>query len=44
MLNEILKDPVLYISFGGLGIVLALCLFYVVYFLRNVMNAPEPKN
>jgi len=37
--QEFINDPVIFISFTGLAIVLALCVFYAVYFMYKINNA-----
>jgi preprotein translocase subunit SecY len=39
--HEFLNDPVIFISFTGLAIVIGLCIFYAVYFIYKVGNAEE---
>jgi len=34
--QEFLNDPVIFISFTGLAIVVGLCIFYAVYFMYKV--------
>ncbi|WP_231732125.1 DUF3149 domain-containing protein [Rheinheimera sp. EpRS3] len=34
--QEFLNDPVIFISFTGLAIVIGLCIFYAVYFMYKV--------
>lgn len=41
MLNTLMNDPVVLISFIGLGIILGSCGFYVWYFLKNIDEAKE---
>lgn len=36
-----IKDPVVLFSFGGLAIVLAICSFYVFYFLKQIKAADQ---
>lgn len=36
-----LTDPVIFISFTGLAIVIALCVFYAVYFISKVKAAGQ---
>lgn len=37
--HEFTNDPVIFISFTGLAIVLALCVFYAVYFVYKTSHA-----
>ena len=39
--HEFSNDPVIFISFTGLAIVIGLCIFYAVYFMYKVSNAEE---
>lgn len=39
--HEFLNDPVIFISFSGLAIVIGLCIFYAVYFIYKVGNAED---
>lgn len=39
--HEFLNDPVIFISFTGLAIVIGLCIFYAVYFMYKVSNTEE---
>ena len=34
--QEFINDPVIFISFTGLAIVIGLCIFYAVYFVYKV--------
>ncbi|GAB2926854.1 DUF3149 domain-containing protein [Rheinheimera gaetbuli] len=34
--QEFINDPVIFISFTGLAIVIGLCIFYAVYFIYKV--------
>ncbi|WP_269082386.1 hypothetical protein [Thalassomonas viridans] len=34
--TTLLKDPVVWFSFGGLAIVLAICAYYVYFFMKNI--------
>ncbi|MDP4529055.1 DUF3149 domain-containing protein [Alkalimonas delamerensis] len=34
--QEFISDPVIFISFSGLAIVIGLCIFYAVYFLYKI--------
>ncbi|WP_258872718.1 hypothetical protein [Thalassotalea euphylliae] len=36
ILKSFFNDPVFWFSFGGLAIVLAICTFYVYFFLKNI--------
>jgi hypothetical protein len=42
LLKEFFSDPVLFFSFTGLAVVVGICIFYVIYFIRNTMNAEAP--
>ncbi len=37
--HEFMNDPVIFISFTGLAIVLGLCTFYAVYFIYKISHA-----
>jgi hypothetical protein len=39
VLKEFFTDPVLFFSFTGLAVLLGICVFYVVYFIRNTINS-----
>ncbi len=41
MFRDFFNDPVLYLSFGILGLTILICLFYVWYFITNVMNSKD---
>ncbi|NTS75691.1 DUF3149 domain-containing protein [Catenovulum sp. SM1970] len=41
--QQIISDPIVWGSILGIGIVCALCGYYVWLFLTNIANAPEPK-
>ncbi len=41
--RDFFSDPVLFLSFGFLGVVIVLCLFYVYYFIKKVNEAEVPK-
>ncbi|MCF2859943.1 hypothetical protein L1286_20880 [Pseudoalteromonas sp. SMS1] len=41
--RDFFTDPVLYLSFGILGIVIALCIYYVYYFVKKVNEAEIPE-
>ena len=42
--HEFTRDPVIFISFTGLAIVIGLCAFYAWYFMYKVSHAePEEK-
>ncbi|HEX5793386.1 MAG TPA: DUF3149 domain-containing protein [Rheinheimera sp.] len=42
--QEFLNDPVIFISFTGLAIVIGLCIFYAIYFMYKVEHdTSEPK-
>lgn len=36
--HEFLNDPVVFISFSGLGLVVLLCTYYVWLFMKKVHN------
>ncbi|NOU52911.1 hypothetical protein HG263_20635 [Pseudoalteromonas sp. JBTF-M23] len=40
--RDFFSDPVLFLSFGILGVVIALCIFYVYYFVKKVQEAEVP--
>ncbi|CAM4264605.1 DUF3149 domain-containing protein [Pseudoalteromonas byunsanensis] len=40
--RDFLSDPVLFLSFGILGTVIGLCIFYVYYFVKKVQEAEVP--
>ncbi|MCQ8879907.1 hypothetical protein NQT69_18065 [Pseudoalteromonas shioyasakiensis] len=40
--RDFFSDPVLFMSFGILGVVIALCLFYVYYFIKKINDAEVP--
>ncbi len=37
--QQFVSDPVIFISFSGLAIVLGLCVFYAVYFMYKISHA-----
>jgi uncharacterized membrane protein len=41
--RDFFSDPVLFLSFGFLGVVISLCLFYVYYFIKKVQEAEVPE-
>ncbi|MBE0366522.1 hypothetical protein J8L98_13675 [Pseudoalteromonas sp. MMG013] len=41
--RDFFTDPVLFLSFGFLGIVIGLCLFYVYYFIKKINDAEVPE-
>ncbi|MFC0118942.1 hypothetical protein ACFFK7_13585 [Pseudoalteromonas xiamenensis] len=41
--RDFFSDPVLFLSFGFLGVVIVLCLFYVYFFIKKVNEAEVPK-
>ncbi|MFC3033349.1 hypothetical protein ACFOEE_12535 [Pseudoalteromonas fenneropenaei] len=41
--RDFFTDPVLFLSFGILGVVIALCLYYVYYFVKKINEAEVPK-
>lgn len=38
MFRDFFQDPVLYLSFGILGLTILLCAFYTWYFITNIVN------
>ena len=40
--RDFFSDPVLFMSFGILGVVIGLCLFYVYYFIKKIHDADIP--
>lgn len=43
MFRDFFSDPVLFLSFGILGLTVLLCAFYAWYFISNVMHSTEEK-
>ncbi|NVK23685.1 MAG: DUF3149 domain-containing protein [Gammaproteobacteria bacterium] len=41
MFRDFFNDPVLYLSFGILGLTVILMAFYTWYFISNVMNSKQ---
>ncbi|AZZ99822.1 MULTISPECIES: DUF3149 domain-containing protein [Pseudoalteromonas] len=41
--RDFFTDPVLFLSFGILGVVIVLCCFYVYYFIKKVQEAEVPE-
>ncbi len=39
LFRDFFNDPVLFISFGILGLVIGLCVFYTVYFIHKIAHA-----
>lgn len=39
MFTDFFNDPVLYLSFGILGLTIGLMAFYTWYFISNIVNA-----
>ena len=37
--QQFFKDPVIFVSFTGLAIVIGLCVFYAIYFYIKAKNA-----
>lgn len=37
-LDMLLNDPVVLISFTGLAFVLAICAYYIYYFIKNIQQ------
>ena len=40
--RDFFSDPVLFLSFGILGVVISLCIFYVYFFIKKVQEAEVP--
>ena len=38
LFRDFFQDPVLFLSFGILGVVIVLCLFYVGFFINKIKN------
>lgn len=38
LLQDFFRDPVIFFSFTGLAIVLAMCVFYAFYFIKKMNN------
>lgn len=38
LFRDFFQDPVLFLSFGFLGVVIVLCLFYVGFFINKIKN------
>ena len=38
LLSMLANDPVVMFSFGGLGICLAICAYYIYYFIKHIQN------
>ncbi|EGN74648.1 hypothetical protein A28LD_1662 [Idiomarina sp. A28L] len=36
LLQEFFRDPVIFFSFTGLATVLAICIFYAIYFIYKI--------
>lgn len=41
MFRDFFSDPVLYLSFGILGLTILLMAFYTVYFITKVVNSDK---
>ncbi len=41
LFRDFFKDPVLWMSFGILGLTIGLMAFYTWYFIKNVVNAKQ---
>jgi hypothetical protein len=41
--QQYLNDPIIFISFTGLAVVIGLCLFYVGYFAYKISHAEDPE-
>lgn len=41
LLSMLANDPVVMFSFGGLAIVLAICTYYVYYFIKHIQEDTE---
>lgn len=37
--RDFFTDPVLFLSFGFLGVVISLCLFFVYYFMKKIHDS-----
>ena len=44
MFRDFMQDPVLYMSFGILGLTVGLMIFYTWYFIKNVMESKPDQN
>ncbi|WP_171038602.1 hypothetical protein [Pseudoalteromonas sp. S2893] len=42
--RDFFSDPVLFMSFGILGVVISLCLFYAFYFIKKISEAEIPEH
>lgn len=42
--RDFFSDPVLFLSFGFLATVIGICLFYVYFFIKKVMESEAPEN
>ncbi|WP_394228813.1 DUF3149 domain-containing protein [Pseudoalteromonas spongiae] len=38
LFRDFFQDPVIFLSFGILGVVIVLCLFYVGFFINKIKN------
>lgn len=44
ILREFFTDPVLFFSFTGLAIVIGLCVFYAIFFIKKAVDAEAEQN
>jgi len=44
ILREFFTDPVLFFSFTGLAIVIGLCVFYAIFFIKKAVEAEEEQH
>lgn len=44
MFRDFFNDPVLYLSFGILGLTILLMAYYVWYFVSHIMNSKAPED
>ncbi|WP_404399483.1 DUF3149 domain-containing protein [Idiomarina seosinensis] len=42
--QEFFNDPVIFISFVGLAIVIGLCVFYAIFFYRKMLRAEKKRS
>ncbi len=38
LLSMLTNDPIVMFSFGGLAVVLAICAYYIYYFVTHIVN------
>jgi len=38
LLSMLSNDPVVMITFGGLGVMLAICCYFVYFFIKNIQD------